>query len=118
MPNLNAALGLAQMEQLDSFLQNKRKLAEKYRLFFANKDITLFHEPEHSQSNYWLNAVLLKNRVERDEFLKFTNENGVMTRPAWRLTHKLPMFEQRFKGNLPNAEWIEDRLVNIPSSAI
>jgi perosamine synthetase len=116
MPNLNAALGLAQMEQLDTFLSYKRQLAEKYKSFFAHQQIDFFTESEFSQSNYWLQAVLLKNRVERDEFLKFTNELGVMTRPAWRLMHKLPMFEQCYKSELTNAEWIEDRLVNIPSS--
>ena len=118
MPNLNAALGLAQMEQLDSLLVNKRNLAEKYRLFFKNAGIEFFSEPEYSQSNYWLNAILLKNRNERDEFLKFTNEQNVMTRPAWHLMPKLPMFNQCFRGDLTNAEWIEDRLVNIPSSVI
>ncbi len=116
MPNLNAALGLAQMEQLNSFLINKRKLADEYREFFKNYDIGFFSEPENAQSNYWLNAILLKNREERDEFLDFTNEHGVMTRPAWRLMHKLTMFEHSFRGDLTNAEWIEDRLVNIPSS--
>jgi perosamine synthetase len=116
MPNINAALGLAQMEQLDSFLLFKRTLAEKYRKFFNNKEITYFSGPENAQSNCWLNAILLKNREERDEFLTFTNENGVMTRPAWRLMHKLPMFLHCMKGDLANAQWIEECLVNIPSS--
>ena len=116
MPNLNAALGLAQMEQLDSFLRSKRQIANKYGEFFKNKEIAFFHEPENAQSNYWLNAILLKSRRQRDEFLNFTNDNGVKTRPAWWLMHELPMFGQCLKGNLTNAEWIEDRLVNIPSS--
>jgi perosamine synthetase len=118
LPNLNAALGLAQLEQLNSFLDSKRKLAEKYCLFFDNKGIDFFVEPGDSQSNYWLNAVLLKNRLERDEFLKFTNEYGIMTRPTWRLMNKLPMYKQCLKSNLSNSESIEDRLVNIPSSVI
>lgn len=116
MPNLNAALGLAQMEQLDSFLENKRAIAKKYQHFFSEKGISFFTGPEQSYSNYWLNAILLKDKNERDEFLKFTNENGVMTRPAWRLMHKLPMFEKCMKYDISHAEWIEDRLVNIPSS--
>jgi len=117
MPNLNAALGLAQMEQLDSFLKSKRNVAGKYREFFTNnKEIAFFSEPGNAQSNYWLNAVLLKSKAQRDGFLKYTNEQGVMTRPAWRLMHKLPMFTQCFRSDLIHAEWIEDRLVNIPSS--
>ncbi len=118
MPNLNAALGLAQMEQLNSLLVSKRKLAEKYRDFFKSKDIEFFSEPENSLSNYWLNAILLKSKEERDEFLKFTHEQGVKTRPAWRLMHKLPLYNHCFKGDLISAEWIEDRLVNLPSSVI
>lgn len=116
MPNLNAALGLAQMEQLDSFLENKRAIAKKYKDFFSEKGISFFTEPEQACSNYWLNAILMKNKNERDEILKFTNANGVMTRPTWRLMHKLPMFENCIKYDISHAEWIEDRLVNIPSS--
>lgn len=116
MPNLNAALGLAQMEQLDFLLKNKRTIANKYQNFFNEKGISFFTEPKNSQSNYWLNAILLKVRNERDVFLKFTNDNAVMTRPAWRLLHKLPMFEKCMKYEISNAEWIEDRLINIPSS--
>jgi perosamine synthetase len=116
MPNLNAALGLAQMEQLNSLVVSKRILAEKYKNFFKNGEIDFFHEPKHSQSNYWLNALLFKSRIKRDEFLSYTNDNGVMTRPAWRLMDKLPMFDNCIKGDLKNAEWIEDHLVNIPSS--
>jgi perosamine synthetase len=118
MPNLNAALGMAQMEQLDYILMKKRKLSEKYFDFFKNKEIAFFAEPKNSQSNFWLNAIFLKNEQERDEFLKFTNENGVMTRPAWKLMHKLPMFKHCNRSDLSNAEWIEYHLVNIPSSVI
>lgn len=118
MPNINAAIGLAQMEQLDYFIEMKRLLAEKYKMFFDSKDIEFVTEPEFSKSNYWLNSVLLKNRSARDEFLKYTNEYGVMTRPAWRLMHHLPMFENCFRGPLPNSESIEERLVNLPSSVL
>ncbi|MBK0401703.1 LegC family aminotransferase [Adhaeribacter sp. BT258] len=116
LPNLNAALACAQMEQLDAFIQNKRETAAVYATFFREKGITFVQEPEGSLSNYWLNAVLLKNQAERDAFLTFTNDNGVMTRPAWRTMHKLPMFQNCHRGDLSVAENIEARLVNIPSS--
>jgi perosamine synthetase len=118
MPNINAALGLAQMEQLDYFIESKRLLAEKYQSFFKNVQIAFQSGPVGSRANYWLNAIFLHDRRERDKFLAFTNDHGVMTRPAWRLMHKLPMFHNCKRGELTNAEWIEDRLTNIPSSVI
>lgn len=118
MPNINAALGCAQIEQLDFFIEKKRSLAKKYEAFFRNTEIKFFTEPSDSFSNYWLNVVLLENRVKRDEFLKYTNDNGVMTRPAWTLMNKLPMFKDYQTENIENAEWLEDRIVNIPSSVI
>ncbi|QUM75960.1 LegC family aminotransferase [Moritella sp. 24] len=116
LPNLNAALGCAQMEQLTGFLKEKRILADKYNDFFQDLDIQFIREPESCHSNYWLNAVLLANREERDLFLESTNKNGVMTRPIWALMNKLPMFSKCQTGDLSNAEWLEDRVVNIPSS--
>ncbi|MBL7890826.1 MAG: LegC family aminotransferase [Bacteroidia bacterium] len=116
MPNLNAALMCAQLEQLDSFLENKRELAALYQQFFNDKGIQFISEPSASRSNYWLCAVLLENKEKRDEFLAYTNDNGVMTRPSWTLMHKLVMFKDCLHGNLDNAEMIESRLVNIPSS--
>ncbi|HET6992501.1 MAG TPA: LegC family aminotransferase [Bacteroidia bacterium] len=116
LPNLNAALACAQLEQLDGFLANKREMAEAYEKFFADKSIRFVKEPPGTKSNYWLCAVLLSDRKERDGFLTFTNDNGVMTRPAWALMQKLKMFESSICGNLDNALWLEDRLVNIPSS--
>jgi perosamine synthetase len=116
LPNLNAAMACAQMEQLETFVQNKRETAAGYGAFFREKGITFVQEPEGAHSNYWLNAVLLKDQEERDAFLTFTNDNGVMTRPAWRTMHKLPMFENCLRGDLSVAEDIEARLVNIPSS--
>jgi aminotransferase in exopolysaccharide biosynthesis len=116
MPNLNAALGIAQLEQLDSFIENKRSTAKRYQDFFKLKGISFFAEPERARSNYWLNAILLKDLNEQNEFLKFTNGHCVMTRPAWKLLHKLPMYENCLKNDLNHAECIEDRLVNIPSS--
>ncbi|MGB0868631.1 MAG: LegC family aminotransferase [Flavobacteriales bacterium] len=119
MPNLNAALGLAQLEQLDTFLEKKRVLAKKYAQFFeAFDDIQFIDELIDNRTNYWLNAVLLKNKEERDLFLKETNESGVMTRPIWALMNHLEMFKDCEKGNLTNAEWLEERVVNIPSSVI
>lgn len=118
MPNLNAALGLAQMERIDILIDTKRKLAEKYRVFFKNLQIPFISETENTFSNYWLNAILLNNREERDAILKYTNENGIMTRPAWCLMSKLPMFNDHLAFNIFNALYIEDRLINIPSSVI
>jgi len=116
MPNINAALMCAQLEQLNYFLENKRKLALSYKDFFKEKDIQFVEEPVYSKSNYWLCAILLENRKKRDEFLQFTNDNGVMTRPTWTLMNKLIMYKNSLHGNLDNAEALENRLVNIPSS--
>lgn len=118
MPNINAALGLAQLEQLPSFIENKRNTAKKYSLFFNDFDgVTFFDErKDEEQCNYWLNTIILKDRASRDKFLKETNEQGVMTRPIWKLMNKLPMFENCPKGELTNSEWLEDRVVNITSS--
>lgn len=116
MPNLNAALMCAQLEQLNAFVENKRELAKKYQDFFKNSDIEFMKEPIDSKSNYWLCAILLKDKTERDEFLEFTNNNGVMTRPVWALMNRLVMFKDCLHGNLDNAHYLEDRVVNIPSS--
>lgn len=116
MPNLNAALLVAQLENLDKFLKNKRELAESYKAFFEGKEIDFVPEPKDSQSNHWLHAVILKDRKERDLFLEFTNTQGVMTRPIWTLMNRLEMFKDAQCGDLKNSEWLEDRIVNIPSS--
>ncbi len=119
MPNINAALGVAQLERLDFFIKSKRKIAKQYINFFKEEEkISFFKEREGSVSNYWLNAILLENREERDAFLKYSNENGVMTRPIWKLMNKLEMFKNCPRGDLSNAEWLENRVVNIPSSVI
>jgi len=114
--NLNAALACAQLEQLDGFLENKRALAARYETFFRENDIQFVSEPSNSRSNFWLNAILLKDAAERNAFLEFTNSNGVMTRPVWTLMNKLEIFRNCPAGNLDNAAYIEERLVNIPSS--
>jgi aminotransferase in exopolysaccharide biosynthesis len=116
MPNINAALGLAQMENLNFFLEKKRKLAEEYALFFHDTGLGFFKEPENSRSNYWLNVVLLDSETERDIFLRESNDQKVMTRPVWRLMNRLTMFRDSQCGDLSNAYWFEKRVVNIPSS--
>ena len=116
LPNLNAALACAQLEQLDFFIENKRELARRYQEYFESLDIPFINEPEHARSIYWLNAIILPNRETRDEFLKATNEAGVMTRPIWRLLNKLDMYKDCQTDVLENAQWLEDRVVNIPSS--
>lgn len=116
MPNINAALASAQLEQLDKFINNKRETAAKYEKFFKGNDIIFFSEPSHSRSNYWLDSVILKDRKERDNFLKYTNENGIMSRPIWTLMNKLEMFKNCQTDSLKNAQWLEDKVVNIPSS--
>jgi perosamine synthetase len=116
MPNLNAALIVAQLEQLNGFLKDKRLLSYKYKFFFQDNDISFMTEPKNSKSNYWLNAISLKNKEQRDFFLNETNSQGIMTRPIWTLMNKLPMFKDCQSGDIKNSEWLEDRVVNIPSS--
>lgn len=116
MPNLNAALMCAQLEQLTDFVENKRNLANSYQHFFSTMDIKFMLEPSEAKSNYWLCAILLKDKTTRDEFLQFTNDHGVMTRPVWALMNKLVMFKEALHGNLDNAYQLVDSLVNIPSS--
>lgn len=115
MPNINAALGVAQLEQLDGFLANKRLIAEAYKAFFEKQGIPFFTERTDEKCNYWLNAIILKDREERDAFLTETNSKGVMSRPIWQLMNRLPMFKDCPKTDLSNAEWLEARVVNIPS---
>ncbi|MBD3796591.1 MAG: LegC family aminotransferase [Campylobacterales bacterium] len=119
MPNLNAALLVAQLEQLDDFLRSKKEIAKKYEEFFAQyNNIKFIKAPKDADSNYWLNGVLLKDEKERDQFLAFTNEHGVMTRPVWKLMNELEMFQDAQKTNLDNAASLAQRVVNIPSSAL
>lgn len=118
MPNINAALGCAQMEELPLFLKSKRETANAYKKFFAesNNDIKFITEPANTTSNYWLCAILLPDHNAQIEFLTQTNDNGVMTRPIWELMNRLPMFATAQCGDLTNAEYLADRIVNIPSS--
>jgi aminotransferase in exopolysaccharide biosynthesis len=116
MPNVNAALGCAQLEKLPEILKDKRDLAIKYNAFFKDKPARFVTEPKNTIANYWLNAIVLDNALDRDEFLTATNNAGVMTRPIWKLMSGLPMFQNAQKGNLENSIWLEERVINIPSS--
>jgi len=116
MPNVNAALACAQLEQLDRIIQNKRELAKYYAEFFQGIGIEFRTELPNTSVNYWLMCVQLENRKDRETFLKTTNENGVMTRPVWQLMTRLPMYQDCIRDEQKNAEYLEDRIVNIPSS--
>ena len=118
LPNLNAALGCAQMEMLPEFIRQKRLLAELYKAFFEDTEFYFVTEPSYAKSNYWLNAVICPDRASRDELLKATNAASVMTRPIWKLMHRLPMYERALRDDLVVSEWFEGRLVNLPSSPI
>jgi len=118
LPNINAALLVAQLEQVDKFCLNKRELANRYMKFFSNNKIKFITEPENSKSNYWLNAIALEDSSKRDEFLEFTNRNGIMTRPIWTLMNNLEMYKNVQYGDLTNSQWLQDRVVNIPSSVV
>ncbi len=118
MPNINAALGCAQLEEISGFLASKRKTAEIYREFFASEPggIKFMAEPTESVSNYWLNAIAFPTREERDRFLQYSNDHGVMTRPIWELMWRLPMFEHCERDSQTNAVLLADTIVNLPSS--
>lgn len=115
MPNINAALLFAQLEKLNEFIINKRKLASVYETFFKDIDYKFFIQPENSRSNYWLNCIILKNKYYKNRFLQETNSHGIMTRPIWTLMNKLPMFKNSQCDDLKNSNWLYDRVVNIPS---
>lgn len=116
MPNLNAAVACAQLEQLQQILDNKRELANTYKNYFAGTDIEFVTEALEGKANYWLNTIVLKDLDARDAFLKATNDNKVMTRPIWKLMNKLSMYQHCQCGPLENSQWLEERVVNIPSS--
>lgn len=118
LPNLNASLGCAQLEQLESFVSAKRELAERYAEHFKGASIQFVTEPDGCRSNYWLNAIVCESVVQRDALLKATNDAGVMTRPIWTLMSRLPMYVGCKRGRLINSEWLESRVVNLPSSIL
>jgi aminotransferase in exopolysaccharide biosynthesis len=118
MPNLNAALGCAQLEKLGSMLFQKKEIAKRYAKFFEDIGIKMLMPIDSANPNNWLNAIILKSRTERDDFLRFTNESGVMTRPIWNLMCNLSMYKSCFRSSLKNSFWLQDRVVNIPSSVV
>lgn len=115
MPNINAALGCAQLEMLDTFLEKKRWRAERYAELIRSTPWTFVGAPQDSRSNYWLCAILFNNKIERDTFLNESNSSGFMTRPVWTPLNTLPMYENCICGDLSTANDIADRLVNLPS---
>ena len=118
MPNLNAALACAQLEQLNTFINKKRNLANSYENFFLKKGIKFRTETKNTKANYWLMCVELENLKERNLFLESTNSSNVMTRPIWKSMDSLPMYKNCQKDELLNTKFLEDRIVNIPSSVI
>lgn len=116
MPNINAALACAQLESLNAYLENKRELAYAYSDFFDSQGIKFRKENPDTKANYWLMAVELENKKDRDAFLKETNASGVMTRPIWQLMYRLPMYSECYRDAQKNAIFLEERIVNIPSS--
>lgn len=116
LPNLNAALGCAQMERLPWMLDRKQQIADQYRAFFAAQGVQMAAPLPNCTGNNWLNAIVLADRAERDAFLAYTNEQGVMTRPIWRLMSELEMFRHCQHDGLDNSRWLEERVVNVPSS--
>ena len=118
MPNINAALLVAQLENLEIFLDSKRGLAAIYREFFAKfSNVKFIDEPQNARTNFWLNAVLFEDTQKRDRFLKLSNESGIFTRPIWRLMSELDMFKNCQRDSLENAKFLSERVVNLPSSA-
>lgn len=118
LPNINAALGCAQMENLPRLLESKRSIAAAYAKFFADSGVTFITEPVNAKANYWLNALVLEDMPTRESFLKTLNAAGVMSRPIWRLMNELPMFQDCQSSDLSNSKWLEERVINLPSSAL
>jgi dTDP-4-amino-4,6-dideoxygalactose transaminase len=118
LPNINSALGCAQLEQMDTFIKAKRTLASRYAEALSGGELQFVTEPKGCRSNYWLNAVICEDRGQRDTLLAESNQQRIMTRPAWTLMNHLPMYEHCYRGDLSNAEWLVERLVNLPSSVL
>lgn len=115
MPNVNAAIGVAQMEKIEEYLLNKRSTSNIYNEYFESKNIDFTTEMKETTANYWLNVIRLKDFNERNTFLDFANANSVVTRPVWRLMNRLEMYKDCQAGKLDNSEWLAERVVNIPS---
>lgn len=118
MPNINAALLCAQMEQLEEFIERKRALATFYKRECELNRLKFRWERENTKANFWLMCIETQDKKERDEILENTNAQKVMTRPIWRLMHHLPMFMDCQRDSQVNAQFLEERIINIPSSVI
>ena len=118
LPNLNAALGLAQIEKIAHYVSSKRELAARYASHLQGSDLLFFREPQECRSNYWLNVVVCPDKATRDSFLNASNARRVMTRPIWTLMTALPMYSHCLRGDLSNSMWFEERVVNLPSSIL
>ena len=118
MPNLNAALGLAQMENIEEYLLKKRKLAFLYRDFFKDSEYEFINESRNVKSNFWLNSIICNNKKERDDLLKFLNKKSIFARAPWELMSNLKMFKWNIKDDLKNSKFIQQRLINLPSSVL
>lgn len=118
LPNINAALGCAQFEQLETFVASKRELATRYQDHLNGSDFQFVCEPEGCRSNYWLNALICPDRARRDALLQTTNDAGVMTRPIWQLMCDLPMYAACHADSLENSRWLAERVINLPSSIL
>jgi len=118
LPNVNSALACAQLEQLDNMKNSKKKIFNQYKDFFKNSEINFVNIPQNTDWNYWLMSIMLENKKERDIFLEETNSKGIMTRPIWTLMYRLPMYKKNQRDSQKNAEYLEKRIVNLPSSAI
>ena len=116
LPNINAALGCAQLESINLFVTQKRQLAEEYAQLLKNSNLEFFKEPKNCRSNYWLNTIICHDESQRNELLNYMNSREIMTRPVWTPMNKLPMFKNSISDNLQNTLWLEERIVNIPSS--
>lgn len=116
LPNLNAALGCAQMEKLPTMLEIKSEISMRYRDFCAAYGFQYVDAPPDTQPNYWLNAIQLEDRAECDDFLEYSNSQGIMTRPIWQLMSDLEMFRDCQHDGLEQSRWLADRVINLPSS--
>ena len=116
LPNINAALGCAQLESINLFVKQKRQLAEEYAQLLKNSNLEFFKEPKNCRSNYWLNTIICHDESQRNELLNYMNTREIMTRPVWTPMNKLPMFKNSLSDSLQNTLWLEERIVNIPSS--
>ncbi len=116
LPSLNASLGYSQMKKIKKILKLKRKLSKMYKAFSNGFNVSFLDEPNGTKSNFWLNTIIFNDEIERNEFLEYTNQNGVMTRPAWKLMHHLSMYKDSYRGDLQISENLQKRVVNIPSS--